>query len=163
VAARPDAPDPLTPAQAHRLVVLGRAARWLDSAFRVPGTSRRIGVDPLVGLIPGWGDLVAPIFTAVLLWQARALGLPRLVQLRMIANAGLDALVGAVPLVGDLFDFAFKANQRNAALLERYARDRRPSVGDRVFLAFLLLLLIGLAAVPILVVAIVVTLLTRAT
>jgi hypothetical protein len=163
VAVRPEAPGPLTPVQVRRLVVLGRAARWLDSAFRVPGTSRRIGVDPLVGLIPGWGDLVAPIFTAVLLWQARALGLPRLVQMRMIANAGLDALVGAVPLAGDLFDFAFKANQRNVALLERYARDRRPSMGDRVFLAILLLLLIGLAAVPIIMVAIVVTLVTRAT
>jgi hypothetical protein len=162
VAVRPEAPGPLTPAQVRRLVVLGRAARWLDSAFRVPGTSRRIGVDPLVGLIPGWGDLVAPIFTAVLLWQARALGLPRLVQMRMIANAGLDALVGAVPLAGDLFDFVFKANQRNVALLERYARDRRPSMGDRVFLAVLLLLLIGLAAVPIIMVAIVVTLVTRA-
>lgn len=145
--------QPLTAAQMRRLAALGRAARLLDSAFRVPGTSRRIGIDPLLGLVAGYGDLVAPLFTIVLLWQARELGLPRVVQLRMLANAGLDALVGTVPLAGDLFDFAWKANQRNVALLERHARDRRPSLRDRLFLAVLIGLLLVLAAVPLLILA----------
>jgi hypothetical protein len=161
VPVRPGGAPGLTPHEARRLGSLRHAARWLDSAFRLPGTSRRFGVDPLLGLIPGYGDFVAPLFTAVLLWHARALGLPRLVQLRMIANAGIDALVGAVPLAGDLFDFAWKANQRNVALLERYARERRPSFGDRVFLAAIILLLIGLAAVPVIIVAILLTLVSR--
>src|SRR3954470_12334306 len=93
----------LSPGQQRSIEALRRFAELLDSAFVVPGTSYRVGLDPIVGLIPGIGDLVSPFFAIALLWQARQLGIPRIVQLRMIFNVAIDALVGAVPLFGDLF------------------------------------------------------------
>src|SRR5215212_9471917 len=103
----------LTPGQTQRLQALRGISRLLDSAFVVPGTSYRFGLDPILGLIPGIGDLVSPLFTIGILWQARDLGLPRVVQLRMLFNVGIDTLCGVVPLVGDLFDFAWKSNDMN--------------------------------------------------
>lgn len=140
---------PLTPGQQRRLELLKQVARLLDSAIAVPGTSRTIGLDPILGLIPGLGDLVSPIFTIGVIWQARELGVPRVVQLRMIFNAAIDALVGLVPLAGDLFDFAWKANDRNMALLERHAYEvQTPSASDWAFVVAAVVLLIGIASVP---------------
>lgn len=140
---------PLTPGQQQRLEALRHVARLLDSAFQVPGTSYRIGLDPVMGLIPGLGDFVSPLFAIALLWQSRDLGLPRVVQLRMIANVAIDAVLGFIPLVGDLFDFAWKANDRNYALLERYAaEERRASAGDWLFVTLTTILLLVIAIVP---------------
>lgn len=139
----------LTPAQEQRLAGLRALADLLDNAFVVPGTSYRIGLDPLIGLIPGIGDLVSPVFTIGLLLQARHLGVPRVVQARMLVNVAIDALVGVVPVVGDLFDFAWKANEKNLDLLERHAReDRGGSAGDYAFVALMILGVAVLAAVP---------------
>ncbi len=139
----------LTPGQAQRLEALRRISRLLDSAFVVPGTSYRFGLDPILGLVPGIGDLVSPLFTIGILWQGHDLGLPRIVQLRMIFNAAIDTLVGAVPLVGDLFDFAWKANDMNLALLEQHAyEERHASVGDWIFVVGLTLLVLIMAAIP---------------
>ena len=139
----------LTPGQEQRLEFLRRLARTLDSAFAVPGTSFRFGLDPILGLIPGVGDLVSPLFTLGILFQARDLGVPRVVQLRMIFNVAIDVLTGFVPLIGDLFDFAWKANNRNMALLERHAyEEHRPSSGDWAFVAACVALLVMIAAVP---------------
>lgn len=135
--------------QQQRLAALRKVAQLLDSALVVPGTSFRIGLDPILGLIPGLGDLVSPLYTLAILWQARDLRLPRVVQLRMIANVAIDALVGAVPLVGDLFDFAWKANVKNLALLERHAMSpRRASAADWLFVSLLTLALVTIALVP---------------
>ena len=124
-------------------------AQLLDSAFVVPGTSYRIGLDPILGLVPGLGDLVSPLFAIGILWQARDLAIPRVVQLRMIVNVAIDALLGAVPLVGDLFDFAWKANTMNLALLERHAQEERTaSSGDWLFVVAMVLMLLGIAALP---------------
>lgn len=143
---------PLAPSQVQRLDALRKVAELLDSAFVVPGTSYRVGLDPIVGLIPGIGDLVSPLFTIAILWQARDLDLPRVVQLRMIFNVAIDALLGAVPLIGDLFDFAWKANLRNLALLERHAtEERRASTGDWLFVSMLTVAVIAIAAVPFLI------------
>jgi len=90
---------PLTPGQQQRLIALRHMARLLDSAFEVPGTSYRIGLDPILGLVPGIGDLVSPLFTIGILWQGRDLRIPKVVQVRMLGNVLLDALVGAVPLL----------------------------------------------------------------
>ena len=140
---------PLTPAQQQRLQALRSAARLLDSAFEVPGTNYRIGIDPILGLVPGIGDLVSPIFTIGILWQARDLGISRVVQLRMLGNVAIDALIGAVPLIGDLFDFAWKANEMNLALLEKHAEaEWRPSSGDWLFAAALTVVVLLLAAIP---------------
>ena len=140
---------PLTPGQQQRLTALRHTARLLDSAFEVPGTSYRIGLDPILGLVPGIGDLVSPLFTIGILWQGRDLGLPRVVQVRMLGNVLLDALVGAVPLLGDLFDFAWKANEKNYALLEMHAEEERaPSAGDWLFVTLLTGLVLVTAAIP---------------
>ena len=142
-------PRPLTAGQEQRLKALRHISRLLDSAFVVPGTEYRIGLDPILGLVPGLGDLTSPLVAIALLWQSRDLGIPRVVQLRMIFNVAIDALVGLLPLAGDFFDFAWKANDRNLALLERYAYEhRRPSVGDWLFVMSLFVLLLVIAAVP---------------
>lgn len=139
----------LTPAQQARLATIRRIAELLDSAFVIPGTSYRIGLDPIIGLIPMVGDLASPIFTIGLLWQAYDLGIPKVVQLRMMFNAAIDALIGAIPVAGDLFDFAWKSNQWNLALLELHAyEERHPAVGDWVFVLAMMTLLLAIAALP---------------
>ena len=139
----------LTPEQERRLAGLRRMADLLDNAFVVPGTSYRVGLDPLLGLIPGLGDLVSPLFTVGLLLHARQLGVPRVVQARMLGNVAVDAIVGVVPVVGDLFDFAWKANEKNLALLDLHAReDRGGSAGDYAFVTLMILAVVVLAALP---------------
>jgi len=133
----------------RRLEALRQVSRLLDSAFVVPGTSVRVGLDPLLGLVPGIGDLASPLFALVLLWHGRHFGVPRVVQLRMIVNVAIDALGGLLPVAGDIFDVAWKANDRNLALLERYAcEQRRPSAGDWLFVTGLMALLVAVAAIP---------------
>jgi hypothetical protein len=140
---------PLTAGQEQRLKALKHMSRLLDSAFVLPGTQIRIGLDPILGLVPGLGDLVSPLFAIAMLWQGRDLGIPRVVQLRMIFNVAIDALVGMLPIAGDIFDFAWKANDRNYALLERHAYEhRRPTTGDWLFVTGLIALLLVIAAVP---------------
>lgn len=142
-------PRVLTPGQSQRLEALRKVSQLLDSAFAVPGTSYRIGLDPIIGLVPGIGDLVSPLFTIGILWEGRDLGIPRVVQLRMIFNVAIDALAGVVPVVGDLFDFAWKANNRNLALLERHAQEERAaSSGDWLFVVAMVLLLLVIAVMP---------------
>jgi hypothetical protein len=142
----------LTPGQEQRLEVLRRISGLLDSAVAVPGTRFRVGLDPILGLIPGLGDLVSPIFTFGIIWQAREIGVPRAVVMRMIFNVAIDTLVGLVPVVGDLFDFAWKANNRNLALLERHAYEERGgSAADWTFVIAAISLLLVIAAVPFLV------------
>ena len=105
------------PAQVEHLRVL---SRLLDSAFVIPGTRYRFGLDALIGLVPGLGDAVSAVFSSYLVLQASRLGAPRSVLTRMIANIALDTLVGWVPILGDLFDVAWKSNVRNMALLEEH-------------------------------------------
>jgi hypothetical protein len=139
----------LSPGQSQRLEALRKVSQLLDSAFVVPGTSYRIGLDPILGLVPGLGDLVSPLFTIGILWQGRELAIPRVVQLRMIFNVAIDALLGAVPLVGDLFDVAWKANNLNLALLERHAQEEHAaSSGDWLFVVAMVLMLSVIAAMP---------------
>jgi hypothetical protein len=139
----------LTSRQTQGLEALRRVAHLLDSAFVVPGTSYRVGLDPILGLVPGFGDLVSPLFTIGILWQARELSLPRVVQLRMIFNVAIDSLLGVVPLVGDLFDFAWKSNSMNLALLERHAEEEQTaSTGDWLFVGLMVALVVLVAVVP---------------
>lgn len=101
---------------------LGALAHLLDRAFRVPGTNWRFGVDAVIGLIPGLGDVVGSLVGAYSLWIARQLGAPASVQARMVMNLALDGVIGLVPFAGDLFDFAFKAHSRNHALLSQWLK-----------------------------------------
>ncbi|WP_078120494.1 DUF4112 domain-containing protein [Thiosocius teredinicola] len=106
---------------------LERLAWLLDSSIRVPGTRWRIGLDGLVGLIPGVGDLLAGAASSYILLQAVRLGVPWAVSLRMALNIVLESLVGVIPVFGDLFDFAFKANQRNVQLMLDYFEQPVPT------------------------------------
>lgn len=105
---------------AVRLDHLRRIAFWLDEGFRVPGTRVRIGVDPILGLIPGVGDAAGAVLSAVILIEASRCGVSRFTLVRMAGNIALDTGLGVVPLLGDLFDAGWKANTRNLALLERH-------------------------------------------
>ena len=95
-------------------------ARLLDSAFRVPGTRFRFGLDPILGLIPGLGDVAGGALSAWILYTAARLGAPPAVIARMALRLALDTVVGWIPLLGDLFDARYKANLRNLDLLERW-------------------------------------------
>lgn len=133
---------------------LRRVAQLLDNAFLVPGTSYRVGLDPIFGLIPGLGDLISPLFTIGMLLQARDLGVPKVVQARMLINVAIDAFVGVVPVVGDLFDFAWKSNVKNLELLELHAYEERAGApGDYVFVGLLIALVLVIAALPIVLLA----------
>lgn len=102
-------------------------AKILDSAIRIPGTRFTVGMDPLIGLVPGVGDAVASMMGTLLLVMAVRLGVPKIVLLRMSLNILVNGIAGAVPGLGDAFSFWFKSNQRNAALLRRATRAARPS------------------------------------
>src|ERR1700692_2868663 len=104
----------------QRLARLDALAKLLDVAFILPGTNVRYGIDGLIGLIPVIGDIIT---TAISLWlvrEARALGAPWHLTMRMLGNVALDGVVGAVPLIGDAFDVMFRANVRNVKLLRRW-------------------------------------------
>lgn len=104
-------------------------ARVLDTAIGIPGTKLRVGLDALLGLIPGAGDAVSAALSGYIVLAAARAGASRPVLLRMIGNVVFDTVVGSIPIVGDLFDVAFRANSRNVALLERVAAD--PVTVDR--------------------------------
>ncbi len=107
-------------AVSQRRTGVDRLAWWLDNAIAIPGTRFRIGFDALIGLIPGVGDLVGTLLSSYIIAVAASQGLPRSALARMAINVGLEAIVGVVPIVGDLFDAAWKANQRNIALLAQF-------------------------------------------
>jgi hypothetical protein len=144
----------MTAPRPETLEALRRWAVLLDSYFRVPGTRIRFGLDAIVGLVPGLGDVSTPVFAGLLLVQAVRMRLPIVVQARMVLNAALDMLLGLVPLLGDLVDIGWKANMRNLALLERHARPGVPPTrGDYVFvwICFALLAVMAIAPVALLI------------
>lgn len=116
-------------------------ARLLDSSIRLPG-GYRIGLDGLIGLIPGIGDAAAASISAYIVIQAARMGAPTTMLIRMMGNILLELLVGIVPVLGDLFDFAWKANNRNVALLERnlHRLEADDAAGRRLTSAALVLL-----------------------
>lgn len=122
------------PVDVRTLFWLRQLAELLDARFRIPGTNVRFGVDPILGLVPGFGDLASPVFTVALLVQAVHQGVPRVVMLRMLLHAFIDALIGVVPVLGAVGDVFYRANLKNLALLERHARPGvRPTRGDQIF------------------------------
>ena len=101
---------------------LDAIAHWLDSRFHVPGTNIRFGLDSILGLAPFVGDAAMALPAVYLIARAHLLGAPKTVIARMMMNTGIDFVIGAIPIVGDLFDLSFKANRRNIALLQRHLR-----------------------------------------
>ena len=121
-----------------------RLAYWLDAGLRVPGTSLRFGLDPILGLIPGFGDAAGAVLAGWILVEAIRLGASRATVLRIAGNVALDALVGAIPILGDIFDFAWKANLRNVALLDRHLA--APVQAARADRSFVWLVVCGVSA-----------------
>lgn len=114
-------PRRLTPAERkraarERLIMI---TRLMDSAFTIPGTNRRAGLDALLGLVPGVGDFIGGAIGLYLVMEARELGASRWLQAKMVGNLLVDMAVGAVPVAGDVFDVFFKAHQRNLKLLQK--------------------------------------------
>jgi hypothetical protein len=146
-----------TPLDPSRYALFRRWAVLLDSAFAIPGLGVRVGLDPILGLIPGVGDLTTPVFTLLLVATGLRMRVPFVVLARMVLNAGVDALFGLVPVVGDFVDFGWKANLKNLELLERHTVPGTPaSPADARFVAvgLALLLLVGcLALLPIVIAA----------
>jgi len=102
------------------LARLEALAKLMDGSFVVPGTNIRMGLDGLIGLIPGIGDVVSGLISSYLIWEARQLGVSKWVLARMVGNTFLDTAIGAIPVAGDIFDVMFRANMKNMALLRRH-------------------------------------------
>jgi hypothetical protein len=111
---------------------LSPAIAWLatlmDDAYQIPGTQYRVGLDGLLGLIPGIGDLATLVIGGLVLQEARRLGVSRWTQARMLANYALDFSVGLIPLAGDVFDVAFKAHRKNVRLLQQHVQNQAGKV-----------------------------------
>jgi hypothetical protein len=131
------------PTQADPLARARALARLLDSAASVPGTRIRFGLDPILGLVPGLGDVAGAALSGYLVLLAQRLGAPRAVVLRMLANVATDTIAGTVPVVGDLFDVAFKSSTRNLALLERAIQT--PAGTERTSKVLVVAVIAGLA------------------
>jgi hypothetical protein len=117
----------------------------LDDCFRVPGTSIRFGLDGIVGLVPGLGDILGGLASTVIVVAAWVRGVPYITLLRMVVNIGIEVLLGTIPLLGDAFDIAWKANRRNYALIVRHLQQpRKQTWRDWIFL---LLIAVTLAAI----------------
>jgi len=137
---------------AQRLRIARFLADLLDQRFTIPGTSIRVGLDPILGLLPGFGDLLANLTGSAILLIAAQFEIPKIVLLRMGLNIAVNALIGAIPLFGDVVSIWFRSNVKNVQLLERYANTsrRESTAGHWLFVitlvVALLLLLVSLLA-----------------
>ncbi|MEM1253780.1 MAG: DUF4112 domain-containing protein [Cyanobacteria bacterium P01_H01_bin.21] len=151
-----DLPPTLAETNSHRaLQRLRGLSHILDNAIAIPGIGYRVGLDPLIGLLPGGGDLVAGLISIYVVIEAARLGVPAATLGRMGLNILTEVILGTIPMVGDFFDVVWKANARNVALLERHIRNPRPSnKADKVFAAVmitgLLMIVLGAATLSIL-------------
>jgi hypothetical protein len=129
---------------------LRRLAWVLDELFRIPGTRQRVGIDALIGLVPGVGDTIGALLSTYIILEAARRGASVWTVTRMLANVGVESVVGAVPLLGDLFDVVFKANRRNLALLgdliERDLPPRDPSGVLRLATVLIVVIVVAMLA-----------------
>lgn len=111
--------DPAIEAAVARIEAV---SRLMDDLFVIPGTKVRVGLDAVIGLVPIVGDLISQAISSYIIWEARQLGVSRLVIGRMIANTAVDTVIGIIPFAGDAFDVAFRANMKNLALLKAHLK-----------------------------------------
>ncbi|MGB3210204.1 MAG: DUF4112 domain-containing protein [Desulforhopalus sp.] len=122
---------------------LTRLAWLLDNSIPLPVINYRIGLDAIIGIIPGIGDAIGILLSSYILGQAARIGLPKMVLLRMVFNVAIEAIVGIVPFIGDIFDMTWKANVRNVQLLEKYMEHpQKTNISNRFFILGLFLMLI---------------------
>jgi hypothetical protein len=129
-------------------------ARLLDDAFVIPGTNVRVGFDALLGLVaPGAGDAVTAFVTFALVLEGFKRRVPSVVLLRMLVNVLIDAVIGAIPLAGDVFDVFYRASRKNVELLQRHGGpvDRKPRLADYAVVGLALVCLLGLLLLPVVV------------
>jgi Domain of unknown function (DUF4112) len=125
-------------------------AHLLDDWFRLPGTSIRFGLDGIIGLIPGLGDVLAGLASCIIIVAAWFRGVPYVALARMVVNLAIDVLVGAIPILGDAFDIAWKANRRNYAIMTRHLRQpHKHTWKDYAFLLFIMTSLVAIFVLPI--------------
>jgi hypothetical protein len=103
-----------------RLTRLRRLAWLIDGVFHLPGTRFRFGLNSVIGIVPGGGDAVLGVISLYIIYEAHQLGVPKHKLMRMLGNVGLEVVGGSVPILGDLFDMALKANLRNLAIIEEH-------------------------------------------
>ncbi len=129
---------------------LDMLAHLLDEWFRIPGTNIRFGLDGIIGLAPGIGDILGGLASSILVVAAWVRGVPYITLVRMVVNIGIEVLFGMIPLLGDAFDIAWKANRRNYALLTRHLQQtRRQTWRDWVFLLLIAVVLGLVFLVPV--------------
>lgn len=138
------------PLPSQAIARVERLAKLLDRAIGIPGTGIRIGLDPVLGLIPGFGDFATGALSVYIILEAAKLGVPRATLLRMLTNVAVDTMGGSVPIVGDLFDVAWRSNSKNVALLQEHvghpAAGGRPASRGTVALVILGVVLLTAAA-----------------
>lgn len=138
---------------------LRRLSQLLDNAIPIPGTKYRLGLDPILGLIPGGGDTIAGVLGAYIIIEAARMGIPQETIWQMVGNLLFDSVAGTVPVVGDLFDVAWKANVRNMILLDDYfsvSPEEANRQGNLLFLIgltmLLLIIVVGFAALTVVII-----------
>lgn len=141
----------MTPAISHSPEALHRVervAKVLDDVVRIPGTNIRVGLDSVIGLIPGVGDVIGLGLGSWFVYEAHRLGAPAALKWRMARNVGIDAISGLVPVIGDIVDVAYRSNRRNLELLRGHFRPAASvsKTSSRVQLAVRLGLTLGVAA-----------------
>jgi hypothetical protein len=124
-------------------------ARWMDTAFRIPGLNLRFGWDSILGLFPGFGDVATSLASIYILQSAQRQGVSRVTLARMTLNVLVDVLLGSIPFVGDAFDLFWKSNHRNVDLMRRHlamtpVQERRARKGDGLYVAVMIALILGL-------------------
>lgn len=129
------------------LVALRRFAFLMDEAFTIPGTRLRLGVDALLGLIPGIGDVIGGVLSTWIIAGALRHRVPARIIVRMVVNVAIDLLFGAVPVAGDVFDFLFEENMRNMRLLEKHRDRRRPPRTTSQIAFFVILVIVIVLAI----------------
>ena len=129
-------------------------AHVLDDCFRIPGTQVRFGIDGLIGLVPFLGDILAGLASCIIVVAAWFRGVPYVTLARMVVNLALDVVIGTIPVLGDAFDIAWKANRRNYKLLTRHLQQpHRHTWKDYVFLLCIALVLVAIFAIPVIAIA----------
>jgi Domain of unknown function (DUF4112) len=122
-----------------KLKRMRQLSQLLDGAIAIPGTKQRIGIDPILGLIPGGGDTVSAALSGYIIIEAARMGLPRKALIQMVMNLVIDTVAGSVPIVGDIFDVVSKANLRNMQIVESHAKSPVASTKvDKLFIGFLI-------------------------